>query len=104
MSKRFLGTVALYLCALVLLLTPILQPRTLYLKNEEGKFKGGGQLAVNPDHCMASHRIGNMTLAISNNGTFGTDYSQSASVDCFASRGIAFGCEVPKNGGIEYLS
>ena len=103
MSKRFLATIALYLCALVLLLTPILQPRTLYLKNEEGKFKGGGQLAVNPDHCMASHRIGNMTLAISNNGTFGTDYSQSASVDCFASRGIAFGCEVPKNGGIEYL-
>ncbi|MCH9024059.1 MAG: hypothetical protein IH931_01885, partial [candidate division Zixibacteria bacterium] len=103
MSKRFLATVALYLCAVVLLLTPILHPRTLYLKNEEGKFKGSSQLAVNPDHCMASHRIGNMTLAISNNGTFGIPYSNAFSSDCFTGRGIGFGCEVPKNGGVEYL-
>jgi len=103
MSKRFIATVALYLCAVVLLLTPILHPRTLFLKNEEGKFKNNGQLAVNPDHCLASHRIGNMTLAISNNGTFGIPYAQTSSNDCFTGRAIGFGCEVPKSGGVEYL-
>ena len=96
---RFLASVVLYLCAVVLLLSPILHPRALYHKNEEGKFKSSGQLADTPDHCIASHRIGNMTLAISNNGTFGLPYAQTSSNDCFTGRAIGFGCEVPKSGG-----
>ena len=81
-----------------------LAARTLYDRNDRNKFDGDARSAdAPPAHCVVSHRIGNIALALSNNGTFGTNYLVVASIDCFTGRGIPFSCEVPKNTGVEYL-
>ncbi|MCH7947844.1 MAG: hypothetical protein IIC66_08615, partial [candidate division Zixibacteria bacterium] len=93
----------LFLAVLLLPLAPAIDSRDLYSARDNDKFPNDHRLEESPAHCMVSHRIGNMALAISNNGTFGTNISPASSVDCFTGRGIGFSCEVPKNSGVEYL-
>ena len=71
---------------LFLLISPAIESRDLYNARDNDKFSNDHRLEESPAHCMVSHRIGNMTLAITNNGTFGTNYSLASSVDCFTGR------------------
>jgi hypothetical protein len=47
--------------------------------------------------------VGRIVLAVSNNGTLGTDYAATQAKDCFTDRSLGFSCEYPKNTGVEYL-
>lgn len=82
------------------LLSSSLMSRALYDKND-GKFPGY-QRAGDPLHASANHRVGNIALCVNNNGTLGNNYSR-VSYDFFTNQTIPFACEVPKNGGVEYL-
>ncbi len=77
--------------------------RALYDRNDRGKFGSDARSEAPPAHCVVSHRVGNIALALSNNGTLGTKYTAVQAIDCFTGRSVSFSCEVPKNTGVEYL-
>jgi hypothetical protein len=79
------------------------ETRALYDKKDSFKFLGDQRLVDPPAHCLAAHRVGKISLAISNNATLGVNYTAAQSVDCFTNRSIGFSCEVPKNSGVEYV-
>jgi len=101
-TKRFIISITAFSILSILQVSPLLA-RTLYGPNDYHKFNYGEQTAEPPAHCIAQHRVGNIALAVSNNGTFGTNYAKAIKVDCFTGKSIAFSCEVPKNSGVEYL-
>ncbi|MEA3297723.1 MAG: hypothetical protein U9R56_07660, partial [candidate division Zixibacteria bacterium] len=57
--------------------------------------------SASPAHCIAGHRIGQIVLAVNNNGTFGTGF-RVQSQDCFTGEGVP-SCEYPKGSNVEYL-
>ena len=57
--------------------------------------------SVAPAHCIAGHRVGQMVLAVNNNGTFGTGF-RAAQQDCFTGESVP-SCEYPKGSHVEYL-
>ena len=93
----------IFLAVLLLPFSPAIESRTFYDARDNDKFSGNQSLEDPPAHCMVAHRIGNMTLAITNNGTFGVNYSVASSTDCFTGRAVGMSCVVPKNSGVEYL-
>ncbi|MCH7948631.1 MAG: hypothetical protein IIC66_12625, partial [candidate division Zixibacteria bacterium] len=80
-----------------------IESRDLYDVKDIDKFPNSQRLENPPAHCAASHRIGNMTLAVTNSGTLGTEHLSTSGIDCFTGRALGLGCEVPKNSGVEYL-
>ncbi len=81
-----------------------LSARTLYDREDRKKFDNSARSADGvPADCVVQHRVGNIALALSNNGTLGTKYAVVAAIDCFTNRSVSFGCEVPKNTGVEYI-
>ncbi|MEE8404728.1 MAG: hypothetical protein V3S17_05005 [candidate division Zixibacteria bacterium] len=81
----------------------IASARAEFDQKDLNKFSNSQRLAEPPEHNAVAHRVGNMVLSISNNGTFGFGFMVAVSEDHFTGRPIPFGCEVPKNGGVEYL-
>ncbi len=77
--------------------------RAEFDQKDQNKFSNSQRLAEPPEHNAVAHRVGNMVLSISNNGTFGNGFLAAVGEDHFTGRPIPFGCEVPKNGGVEYL-
>ncbi len=57
---------------------------------------------TSPAYCIAEHNIGRMALAINNNGTFGTGFSQSGNRDCFTGL-MVHSCEFPKGSRTKYI-
>lgn len=57
--------------------------------------------AASPAHCIAAHNIGKLNMSISNNGTFGTNYSQAGVTDCFTGQTL-LACEYPKGSNTRY--
>lgn len=101
MSKRnTLKALALSTLALTFLFSTT-SARALYDRLSGGKT--GGRQQLTPAHCIAAHTIGNISLAVNNNGTLGPSYGAVSPIDCFTNRGIAFNCEVPKGSGVDYL-
>ena len=78
--------------------------RDLYEAKDRDKFTSNQRLDhAPPAHCAATHRIGNMTLAVTNSGRLGTEHLSTSGVDCFTGRPLGLGCEVPKNSGVEHI-
>ncbi len=70
---------------------------------DPGKLPGGGSSTVGaPAHCVAGHRVGQIELAVNNNGTFGLGFTVAQRVDCFTGGGVS-SCEYPKGSNVEYL-
>ena len=93
-----------FLCLIIILgATSTATARAEFDEKDQNKFSNSQRLDHPPAHAVVAHRVGNMTLSISNNGTFGNGFLAAAAIDYFTGRGIPFGCEVPKNGGVEYL-
>ncbi len=58
----------------------------------------------NVAHCVAMHDVGQLVLAVNNNGTFATGFTQATPADCFTGRAIpAGGGEYPKGSGVQYV-
>ncbi len=66
--------------------------------------RGGSMALQSPEVplCAAAHRVGQIVLAVNNNGTFGTGFSLGASGDCFTG-GQVNSCEYPKGSSTQYL-
>ncbi|MDH3891316.1 MAG: hypothetical protein OEV49_09560 [candidate division Zixibacteria bacterium] len=56
-----------------------------------------------PAHQLAAHRIGKISLAVANNGTFGREYLPGPSIDWYTGEEIGFSCEYPKGSRVNYL-
>ena len=101
LNKSF-STVLICLAAM-LGAAAIVTARAEFDQKDLNKFSNSQRLDNHPAHNAVAHRVGNMVLSISNNGTFGNGFLVAAPFDRFTGRTLAFGCEVPKNGGVEYL-
>lgn len=55
-----------------------------------------------PAYALMGHRVGRMVLGITNNGTFGSEYSRSGNVDYFTGEEVP-SCEYPKGSNVGYL-
>jgi len=55
-----------------------------------------------PAHCIAAHNIGKLNMSVSNNGSFGTNYSQAGTTDCFTQETVR-ACEYPKGSRTVYM-
>ena len=94
----------IFLAVLLLPISQAIESRDLYDVKDIDKFLSNQRLDhAPPAHCAASHRIGNMTLAVTNSGRLGTEHLSTSGVDCFTGRVLGLGCEVPKNSGVEHL-
>lgn len=62
---------------------------------------GPGGQEDDPAFCYANHRIGQIVLAVGNDGTFGI-FGASVPTDCFTDEAIK-ACEYPKNSKTRYL-
>jgi len=58
--------------------------------------------ATSVPECVADHQVGELVLAVNNNGTFGTGFQEAASGDCFTG-GQVKSCEYPKGSNQSYL-
>lgn len=58
--------------------------------------------AGSPAHCIAAHDIGKLNMSVSNNGTFGTNYSQAGTTDFFTGETVR-ACEYPKGSRTVYM-
>ena len=56
-----------------------------------------------PVHCLATHHVGRIKLAVANNGTFGREYHPGGTYDWFTGEAIGHSCEYPKGSDISYL-
>ncbi len=73
---------------------------------ESGGDRGsaGSFAAQNVAHCVAAHNVGQLVLAVNNNGTFGLGFTVGSQQDCFTGAAIpAGGCEYPKGSRNQYL-
>ncbi|MBD3331625.1 hypothetical protein GF356_02145 [candidate division GN15 bacterium] len=55
-----------------------------------------------PAYAVTAHRVGKMVLGITNNGTFGSEYSRAGNVDFFTGEEV-ISCEYPKGSNVGYL-
>jgi len=93
------------LSLLVSLLVTLLLISSVYSRAEferDGKNEDRNFTTVNHADCRAAHRIGNISLGINNNGTFGGGFSVAGGGDCFTG-GQVQSCEYPKGSNIEHL-
>jgi hypothetical protein len=95
---RIYGTRFLCFTIAMVVAATSIQSRALYDRN--GK-DGRSSLALAPSHCVASHEIGKIVLAVNNNGTFATGFTDAALVDCFTG-GVIRSCEYPKRSNTTY--
>ncbi len=102
LQKRFIKKLAIWTVASALIFSS-LSARTLYDRNDQKKFDGNARSEEPPAHGVVLHNVGNIALAVSNNGTFGTYYTASGNIDYFTGKAIRGSCEVPKGSGIDYL-
>jgi hypothetical protein len=60
--------------------------------------------ANDPAYCLTAHRVGNLVLAVTNNGTFGIQYISGADPsDCFTGETIGQSVQFPKGSNTRYL-
>jgi len=99
MSKRNLSVLAM-LVVFLLIPANVIFGRTAI---RDGKGYGGDGLSLGvPAHGIAAHRVGQLVLAVNNNGTFGDGFAAGASIDFFTGEQIP-SCEYPKNSNVQYL-
>ncbi len=55
-----------------------------------------------PAYQIVAHRVGRISMALNNNGTFGTGFSVGNGFDAITGQTVP-SCEYPKSSGIEYL-
>ena len=55
-----------------------------------------------PAYCIVGHRVGQLVLGVSNNGTFGDGFRTGSAADCFTGL-VVPSCEYPKNSQSTYL-
>ncbi len=75
--------------------------RDIYECSEQKSYRVSISSADAPAYCSVNHRIGKMVLGVSNDGSFGTTYFQSA-MDCFTGD-VVLSCEYPKGSNTRYL-
>ncbi len=102
MSRKVLVTVTA-VCVLITILSTSTWSRAALdafgSKDSQGRFA-----LQQPCYGVAMHRVGKLVLAVNNNGTFGTGFTQGSAVDYFTGQPIpAGGGEYPKGSGHQYL-
>ncbi len=65
-------------------------------------YQGGGSAVNPPAHGIAAHRVGQLELAVNNNGTFGTGFTVGPKIDYFTGASVP-SCEYPKGSHVQYL-
>ena len=58
--------------------------------------------STSPAYCIAEHNVGNIAMAVCNDGSFGTGWSSAGTRDCFTGN-TAKSCEYPKGAQNTYL-
>ncbi|NOY87772.1 MAG: hypothetical protein GXO93_00065, partial [FCB group bacterium] len=86
---------------LLLLIVPDLWGRAAMNAQDKMKFQSKAT-DFTPKYEIVSHHIGNIVLAINNNGTFGTGFAAGVLIDHFTGETVP-SCEFPKNSHIRYL-
>jgi hypothetical protein len=72
------------------------------LDGPEGKDQAPTLAKFNPAFCMVGHRVGQISLAINNNGTFGDGFASGGGADCITGE-AAPSCEYPRGSNSTYL-
>ena len=83
-------------------LIPTVSARMAADRPSQKTYHGPKSLAA-PAHQLAMHRIGKISLAVANNGTFGREYHPGPSIDWLTGEEIGFSCEYPKGSRVNYL-
>lgn len=97
-----MGRFCTYVC-LCLTLTCLILPTGISARTHWEPPEPQIQIAAgSPAHCIAAHDIGKLNMSVSNNGTFGTNYSQAGTNDCFTGEQIR-ACEYPKGSRTVYM-
>jgi len=86
---------------LLLMVVPNLWGRAAVNAQDKIKFQSKSA-NFTPKYEIVSHHIGNIVLAINNNGTFGTGFAAGVLIDHFTGQTVP-SCEFPKNSHIRYL-
>ncbi|MDH4156408.1 MAG: hypothetical protein OEW00_03930 [candidate division Zixibacteria bacterium] len=76
--------------------------RTVTNPTDYKGYQGGGSAVNPPAHGIAAHRVGQLELAINNNGTFGTGFTVGPKIDYFTGFSVP-SCEYPKGSHVQYL-
>ena len=70
---------------------------------DRNKMRGQNNYSTaEPAYCTVAHRIGKISLAVANNGTFGDGFAPGALIDCITGQSLP-SCEFPKGANIRYL-
>ena len=88
--------------AAVAALGPTSFSRSLPMSEEQIRQQGQVSTAVTKKHCIASHNVGRVSLAVTNYGTYGNGFAQGTALDCFTGINVP-SCEYPKGSGTYYL-
>lgn len=68
-----------------------------------GKTRNGTLSTAAPNEQLVLQKIGKIELAIANNGTFSSNYTNAEGFDAFTGEQISFSCQYPKGDRVEYL-
>ena len=100
MGQRNLSAI-LAILLLVVLAAGSVQARTMLRPDDRKNDAGSKSLAQLPVHCLVGHRVGQIVLAVANNGTFGAR-NPADQLDYFTGQAVP-DCEFPKGSNITYL-
>ncbi len=73
------------------------------LRESDGRGQNYPMATARPAHMLAAHRIGRIELAVTNNGTFGVEYTPASRSDYFTGDPVSLSCQYPKGSGVTYL-
>ncbi|MDF1544742.1 MAG: hypothetical protein P1R58_06525 [bacterium] len=96
MWKRFGAPIGVFLLFLLILTSSSLAR----LSVDANDYKGIQAAAAAPADCITVHKVGRISLSVTNTGNFGNNEVQGT--DCLTGEATT-SCEYPKGSGIEYL-
>ncbi|MCK4606679.1 MAG: dockerin type I repeat-containing protein [candidate division Zixibacteria bacterium] len=87
--------------ALLVLIAVTVSSRAVFEPGQTGR-ADSRLSADSPLYCLVAHRVGEIGLAVTNNGTFGKEFIASTT-DWFTGESIPLNCEYRRGSGVEYL-
>jgi hypothetical protein len=100
MRSSYVSAAALVLAMLTLMASPSESAEAPIPK--DGRDRAEQKSSAVPAYAVMAHRVGKMVLGITNNGTFGSEYSRAGNADFFTGQEVP-SCEYPKGSNVGYL-
>ncbi len=94
--------ITLLLPIMLAIVLPLTAASRARLDGPEDKDNGPSLAKFTPAFCLVGHRVGQLSLAINNNGTFGNGFASGSTADCLTGL-VAPSCEYPKGSNSTYL-